>query len=399
MLEIAKYLAQAGGNGSLNGKVVDRSFVDLDELYPPRYDLLPNIDSYITRPLNDKFLEYYEGDFRWLPYESSRGCPFPCAFCINSVTGNRKYRAKSAKKTAHEIADLVTKYRLTHVKIIDDLFFVKIDRVREIFEETERLGVKFTWDAECRVDFFKEDFMDDKMFAFLKGNGLVELTFGIESGSLDTLRRMRKGGKAGPKFAIAAIEMCAKHGIASRGSFILDIPGDKPEHIMETVELIRKLRRYPKFACGVHTYRPYPRSPLCEQLIREGKFYQPATLEGWEDNDSVRQFTDTAVERIWQANYKLSSKVSFYESLESGFWIKPHQLSNPIARFINQAFIKIASLRNQHKFYAFAIDKTIYIQFKNFCIKHLTFEKAKAKRKDAIHKIETEKTLKMSHRS
>jgi radical SAM superfamily enzyme YgiQ (UPF0313 family) len=354
------------------GKLLNVPFISLEDLPSPNYDLVSNIESYIKRPLSDIFGDYYKNEFRWLPYESSRGCPYPCSFCINPVTGNRKYRVKSPKKVAAELAELVTKHRLTHVKIIDDLFFVQIERVREIFEEVAQLDVEFTWDAECRVDHVKKDFMDDDMFRFLVDNGLVQLTFGIESGSLDSLKRMRKGGKAGPEFAITAIEMCAKHGISSRGSFILDIPGDKPEDIFETVKLIRKLRRYPKFACGVHTYRPYPMSELATQLIAEGKFYQPDSLEKWESEESVRQYTDTAIERTWQANWKLSSRIAFYESLESGFWIKPHQLTNPLINWANNVFIKLATFRNKHMFYGLPLDKIIYISFKDYCNKYFT---------------------------
>ena len=71
---------------------------------------------------------------RWLPYESSRGCPSHRTFCINVVTDNRRYRKKSAGKVISEIEYIVKKYNLTHLKIIDDNFFVDIRRVREICE-------------------------------------------------------------------------------------------------------------------------------------------------------------------------------------------------------------------------------------------------------------------------
>lgn len=358
------------GNGrTCSNKIVSNDFTDMDKLMLPRYDLVENIEAFISRPLTDKFQEYCEGGFRWLPYESSRGCPYTCAFCINTVTSNNSYRAKNPKKVASELAEIVTKYGITHIKFIDDLFFVQIDRVRRIFEEAALLGVSYTWDAECRVDFVKKGFVDDEMMEFLKRSGLVQLTFGIESGSPESLKRMRKGGEASPDFAISAIRMCAKHGISSRGSFVLDVPGDTASDIMQTVKLIRKLREFPRFACGVHTYRPYPKSPFCEQLISEGKFYQPRLLTEWNDDNFVRQYTDTAVTRQWQANYKISSKVSFYESLESAFWIKPHQVKNRLIKLINDIFIRLARFRNRHQAYSFSIDRWLYLPFKNICVK------------------------------
>lgn len=384
ILKIAETLSLGSGNAARGAtdstclqptRVIKSPFIDLDGLPLPDFNLVPDIDTFIVRPLSDKFQEYYSKRMRWLPYESSRGCPYLCAFCINPSTRNRKYRAKNPDKVAYGIAELTTKHKLSHVKIIDDNFFIQINRVRAILKEMERLGVKYTWDAECRLDYIRDGFVDDELFKILKRSGLVQLTFGIESGSPDTLRRMHKGGKVGPESAMKGVEMCAKYDIAVRGSFVLDIPGDTPDDIMQTVKLIRKLRRYKKFACGVHTYRPYPKSSLCEDLIKEGKFYQPASLEAWSDKQAIRQFTDTSITRIWHANYKLSSRISFYESLESAFWLKPHQMTNSIARLINKIFIQIARWRNNHQFYKFSIDRVIYTIFKDVYIKHLNVKK------------------------
>lgn len=347
-------------------KIIKNNFINLDNVQFPKYELVQNIESFIVKPLNDKFQEYYKKPLRWLPYESSRGCPFNCSFCINTVTNNRQYRVKSSKKVAFEIVELVKKFHLSHVKIIDDLFFAKLDRVIEIFEEIQKTGIQFTWDAECRVDLFRNRFIDEKILKFLKSVGLVQLTFGIESGSLDSLKRMNKGGMAGPEYAIKAVKMCAAFDIASRGSFVLDIPGDTKKDLFETVKLIRNLRKFPKFACGVHTFRPYPKSILCEQLINDGLFYQPNGLEEWADIKFIKQYTDTSTLRKWQKNWKISSNISFYESLESGFWLKPHQINNRYFRVLNEIFRKIAYVRNKLKFYCFPLDKIIYNSFKNF---------------------------------
>jgi radical SAM superfamily enzyme YgiQ (UPF0313 family) len=356
------------GNNKLISKVMKNANFNIDELSSPNYQLVNDIEHYITRPLTDIFERHYAGKLRWLPYESSRGCPYHCSFCINEVTDNNRYRPRSAEKVANDLIDLVKKHDLTHIKIIDDLFFVKIKRVREIFRIVQESGVRFTWDAECRVDYVRDKMMDDETFQLLKANGLVQLTFGIESGSEATLKRMQKGGRAGPEYAIRAIQACAKHGIASRGSFIIDSPGDTSEDILKTVRLIRKLRPYPKFSPGVHTYRPYPKSPLCESLLRDGSFYQPDSLEGWQDDAVVRQFTDVAIVKEWLPNWRLSSKIGFFESLESGFWLKDHQLNNFILRYINRSFMRLAQFRNSRQWYGYAIDRPVYIWFKDLCV-------------------------------
>lgn len=369
IVELAQALA-AGAQPA--GKMLRTPFPRLDDLPPTNYDLAPELERFITSPLGDKFQQYYGKPMRWLPYQTSRGCPYSCAFCINPTTGNRKYRAKDPLRSAREMAELVERHRLTHVKIIDDNLFVQRERVWTLLREMERLGVPYTWDAECRLDYIREDFVSDEMFRLMKKVGLVQLTFGIESGSLSTLRRMKKGLKVGPEYALRGVDACRRHDIAVRGSFILDIPGDTPDDIFETVKLIRSLRAYAKFACGVHTYRPYPKSPLCEDLLEKGLFYQPDSLEAWADEKSVRQYTDTAAKRTWQANFTLSSRVSFYESLESEFWLKPHQLSgHPWLARVNALFTRAARWRNRRQCYSLPWEKTVYPAFRDHCLKRM----------------------------
>ena len=112
--------------------IFQKMMLDLDGLPMPDYETDENIERFISSYLTDKLSEYVKQPMRWLPYESSRGCPSQCTFCINVVTDNTRYRKKSAEKVISEIESIVRKHNLTHVKIIDDNFFVDIKRVRKI---------------------------------------------------------------------------------------------------------------------------------------------------------------------------------------------------------------------------------------------------------------------------
>jgi len=70
---------------------------------------------------------------------------------------------KSSKKVLSEIEFLIKKYKINHLKIIDDNFFVDIKRVREIAEGILQKKLKITWDVECRTDYFRDGFVDDKI--------------------------------------------------------------------------------------------------------------------------------------------------------------------------------------------------------------------------------------------
>ncbi|MBF0118027.1 MAG: B12-binding domain-containing radical SAM protein [Desulfobacterales bacterium] len=350
-----------------HGRIEKKHFTmlpDINSLPSPNYSLFSDWKWYVGNSLTDIFSKNNPNNIRWLPYQSSIGCPHRCAFCVNVVSNNRTYLAKEPYKVIDELKGISESYAVNHFKIIDDNFFVQKKRVDEIAERLIESHLKVTWDAECRVDYFSEGYINETLLIKLKQAGLVQLTLGIESGSQRSLDAMRKDTT--PAQAQRAIELCNKAKIYVRCSFILDIPGDTPEDIYETVRFINKMRRYPYFTCGVHTFRPYPGSELTESLINKELITAPKTLEGWTET-LVRNHTATDVVRHWLQNYNISSPVSFYQSLESGMWIKPHQLSNPLLRKINTLFMNIAKYRNRIMFYRWTLDRSLYKVFKNYC--------------------------------
>lgn len=342
--------------------------INQDCLPIPDYSLVPNLEKYINARLTDKFLQYDKRSIRWLPYQASRGCPGKCAFCINVVTNNRMWRKKNSHKVVDEIEAIVNKYNLNHIKIVDDNFFVNTNWVQQIAERLISKSLDITWDAECRADYIIGNKVDDNILDLCVRSGLNELNFGLESGSASTLSRMRKG--VTPEQNFYAVKKASNHGIVCRCSFIIDIPGDTKKDIVETIGLINKIRSLPKTTCGVHTYRPYPKSELCENLLERNVIKQPDTFEEWADEEHVAQFTYCDAKREWQDNYHFSQKVSFYQNLESGFWIKPHQINNPIARAINTSFMKLAKWRNRHFFFSLNADIQAYKTLRDYYLKH-----------------------------
>lgn len=364
IIEIAElYRTHRDLNSNDGRKIIasDRK-LDMNRLPCPDYSFVPNIELYINSSLPDKFLEFDTRKVRWLPYQASRGCPHRCAFCINVVTGNRHYRQKSAEKVVSEITTIVRCHAINHVKIIDDNLFVNVPWLKEIGMRLIESSLDITWDAECRVDYFNDKKVNDECLELLVKSGLNELSFGIESGSQRTLNLSKKD--ITPEQSLYALQKSSSFGIVNRCSFIIDMPGEDREDILRTVQLINKVRKIPKTTCGVHTYRPYPKSELCEKLLQEGLIEQPSTLEEWGNKDFIEQFTYADAKRKWQKNHALSSKVSYYQNVESGFWLRPHQISNAWVKRINNFFIRLARKRNQKFYYGLSIDRGLYTIFR-----------------------------------
>ncbi|MBU4393392.1 MAG: B12-binding domain-containing radical SAM protein [Desulfobacteraceae bacterium] len=351
-------------NGSRpSNKIRPRVYHDLNALPMPNYDLVPDIEHYITNYLTDRLAAYVPQPIRWLPYDSSRGCPSQCAFCINVVAKNQKYRKKSANKVLDETDRLIKKYKLTHLKFIDDNYFVDIKRARTIATGFIKRGQHktVTYDCECRCDYFNDRMLNDETLELLRESGLVQLTLGIESGSMRTLKIMRKGITV--EQAERAVQMCDRHGIIARSSFMFEVPGERRDDIVASIQFINKMRKYPLFACGVGSFRPYPRCDLTKKLIEKGYLSEPQSLEDWLHGENIEMYTSAELKRPWQVDPEFSENAAHYLNLESETRIGLHQLSNDGDREKLQLLIEIAKIRNRNLDYKEGNDTKLYKDF------------------------------------
>jgi radical SAM superfamily enzyme YgiQ (UPF0313 family) len=342
-------------------KLYEKKNLDLNLLPEPDYSLEPQIERFITNFLTDPLSQFVPHPIRWLPYEASRGCPSQCTFCINVVTGNTRYRKKDAGKVVEEIAHIVEKYRLTHVKIIDDNFFVDIERVRKICRGILEKNLSITWDAECRCDYFNDRLLNDETLALARKSGLIQLTLGIESGSQRTLEIMKKNITV--EQAETAVVMCNRHGIIARSSFMLEIPGEAKEDILRTIRFINRMRQYPFFSCGVGTFRPYPKCELTERLLKEGYLTEPKDLEEWISPDVMNMYTAAEYVRPWQTDGRYSMSAAYYLNMESSSRLGSHQMKSRLDRIKNSIFIGLAKVRNRLLWYSFPVDMQMYKDF------------------------------------
>lgn len=358
ILDIAGLLKDGQKGGK---KIHERKIVDLESLPLPDYGIDGSIERFISSYLTDRLSEYVRKPMRWLPYESSRGCPSQCTFCINTVTNNRQYRKKSADKVVEEIVYLVKKFKLTHLKIVDDNFFVDINRVRNICRGIVENKLNITWDGECRCDYFNERMLNDETLDLCKKSGLVQLTIGVESGSSHTLELMKKG--ITPEQAEHAVEQCNRYKIIARSAFIIEIPGEELHDIKKTISFINRLRKYPYFTCGVGTFRPYPKCELTVRLLEEGYLQEPKSFYEWTNREIIDMYTSAEYIRPWQVNGKYSESAAYYLNMESAVRLGNHQIDRSIDRLKNDFFRYFAKIRNRVKFYGLSFDKKLYKKF------------------------------------
>ena len=214
---------------------------------------------------------------RTLPHHSSYGCPFFCNFCavVNIVNG--RWLPQSAARVA-EVVHLYTKeWAVNAVEFYDNNFFTHEARTAEVAERILPLGV--AWWGEARIDTLLK--YSDRTWRLMRDAGLKMVFMGAESGSADTLERMRKGGTMSPDKTLEMARKMQAYDIVPEFSFVLGNPPDPEGDVRQTMEFIRRVKQVnPKSEIIMYNYTPVPLAGDLYDAAQAG-LRLPATLDGW----------------------------------------------------------------------------------------------------------------------
>jgi anaerobic magnesium-protoporphyrin IX monomethyl ester cyclase len=325
-------------------------YLDLDKLSFLPYDLV-DLEKYVPKS---------EGK-RWISYQSSRGCPHNCSFCVNKVTNNTRYRKRSAEKVLEDLKILIEKYNVGGIVFIDDNFFVDKKRVIDICKGMVENNLKIRWRAECRADYFREGLVDDETLGWCEKAGLNELTIGAESGSEKMLKFMCKGISLDQILRSAIL--CKKYNIIPDYSFIIGLPTETKKDVLLTLKLIKKLLKInSNMLGGINTYRPYPKSEIAELLIKQGTFVQPKTFRDWSKGKHISIYTERTLKQPWQFSPNYIESVSFYVTLALS--LIPIKRNINIKNIIDFFFSYLANIRLNLNFFSFTLDQKIYTLYR-----------------------------------
>ncbi|MBR9705526.1 radical SAM protein [Candidatus Pacearchaeota archaeon] len=344
-----------------NGDIVmnpPRDYLDMDKLPAYNYDLIP-MDYYVHGQVQYTFKEV-----RKVAIETSRGCPHRCAFCINVLQG-RNWRMKSAERVLNEIKNLVSKYGVNHITIIDPNFFVNKERVKKICEGL--IDLKISWDADCRADYFKQGFLDDDLLPLIKKSGCHRLIIGVESGSPIVLDMIKKDVSV--ENLLNCAKQCNKYGIIPLMSFMIGIPNETKKDIIMTLDLKKRMKKIcPRMESGFAVFMPYPGGELYDFIVKEGLFKEPGTIREWAKEENLKLMDSENVNVPWnKKNEKYILNVHYYANL--AYIMTRNQFfrmlrKNFIIAFGLLFFVLLARIRWQLNFYYIAFDRYLYYKAK-----------------------------------
>jgi len=259
-----------------DGKIIQnslRDFLDVNKLPETPWELI-NVDDYITPSL------YIADRKRMMDIgETSRGCPFNCAFCCSSAAKKHRWRPMTAEKSVDLIANTVKKFNLDSIWIRDDNFYVDLKRCEEIFKGMIREGLDIKWyTAGTRINAFNR--MEPDFIRLMIKSGCDAIKFGAESGCNRILKLIKKGQTR--KDIIAANRKSKKFDITPSYAFMGGFPTETTEELMTTVDLMIQLpKENPKAIIeSLCMFTPHPGTELFELALKHG-LEPPAKLSDW----------------------------------------------------------------------------------------------------------------------
>jgi len=185
---------------------------------------------------------------------TSRGCPNKCIFCLGRKMVGFKVRYRAPALVVDEIENILN-MGFERINIADDLFTANKKRVRVLCEEILNRNIRFGWSAFARVDT-----VDEETLGIMKKAGCDAVSFGIESGNPEMLKRVKK--RITLDQARKAVAACKKVGMIAHASFMVGLPGEDLQTMQDSFDFAREL----DIEHGYHFLAPFPGTTVRENL-------------------------------------------------------------------------------------------------------------------------------------
>jgi radical SAM superfamily enzyme YgiQ (UPF0313 family) len=260
----------AGTTLKVDGRVcrnADRQLCDLTCIPMPAYHLLgPGIHERIH--ITPTF---------------SRGCPFQCSYCVESVFWGRRVRHKDPVRFAEELRYIAEELDWRFIHIADSTFGIDRAAVSALCDELERRKIDALFSVNVRPDVFH--YLGEDLVRRLFAVGFVEFYVGMESADDALVASLHR--RQNYSVLLSALQKMKEIGIPFVKLYIfVGAPGDTHESLQMTLNAIRSLHEQGLiyYATGKY-FVPTPGTPAFHHSRENGIEIITADWERYERYD------------------------------------------------------------------------------------------------------------------
>ena len=175
---------------------------------------------------------------RFLPILTSRGCPYPCDFCVVPETNRRKWRARPVADVVDEIVQLKQRTGVSDFQIEDLNPTINSTRWREFSEQllAKSAGIRYYIVSGTKAETLRLE--DISLYA---RSGCRYISISPESGSKAVMDSI--GKPFDYDHGLKVIERCREHGIRTQACFIVGHPAETDNDHRLSLTYLRRLIR------------------------------------------------------------------------------------------------------------------------------------------------------------
>ena len=224
---------------------------DLDTLPFPARDLMDN--SLYVRPDTGEMMA---------TVQTGLGCPSSCIYCLTPVISGKNVRQRNVENIYKELEECFYKYHIRNFFFKADTFTINEAYAAAICDRiiaSPLCGkIEFTVNSRAKP-------VSAALLQKMKQAGCFTVAMGFESGSDDTLSRIKKGTTVEDN--LRAARLVHEAGIPLFGFFMIGFPWETEAHVRATEQLIRAAD--PDFI-ELHIAMPFYGTGLYEECAAAG---------------------------------------------------------------------------------------------------------------------------------
>jgi CDP-glucose 4,6-dehydratase len=268
-----------------------------------------------------------------------------------------------AQRVVSEVTELVERYRIDEVAMLDSNLPVDWRRAREIAQGFVDSRKKFHWTFQASTDFLCR--MSDDDVRLLGESGVSHMGFGTESTSSSVLKLMNKRHQRVDEMYETA-RKASIGGIHVTFNLIFGYPGETEADREETLLTMSDIaRQFWNVSFSPNLFTPYPGIPIWPELRSLG-MREPQSLEEWAElplgSNTLPWLQGKELKRLWRMleffllNNQLRKATKNHPRLRTGVrralgvplrWrMRTKQYSFPWELWVGRQFEKIVTRRS-----------------------------------------------------
>lgn len=268
-------------------------------------------------------------DDKIIYYESSRGCPFSCSFCMSSI--DKKTRYFSLERVKNDLA-LLLKTKARQIKFVDRTFNADYKRSMEIMKfivhnNKNNMTIHF----EITADIINDEFLD---FIQTMPVNMFQFEIGVQSLNADTLCEINRRMNTEHLYNVV-YEISKNNNIHMHLDLIAGLPFEDYETFKKSFDGIYRLNAEKiqlgflkvlkgtkiyedKYKHGVKYRKKTPYEVICTKYITINELLKLKRIEELIDKYYNEKYFDKSLNYIMTNVFK-SSPFDFYDDF-SDYW-------------------------------------------------------------------------------